>query len=103
MTACKTCGIDTPYDGLWGMVSANQVRDKCVACNKGEKVSTSTGFCTDCAKGREQQLLTYQTTCPQCVTGKFADVTGLETCKSCAAGKYQNEVGKDACKSCTTG
>jgi hypothetical protein len=99
-TSCKTCGIDAPYDGLYGAVVD---RDMCVACNKGEIVSTSTGYCTDCPKGTDQPLLTYQTSCPNCEAGRYGDVVGLADCKLCGSGQYQNEEAKYSCKTCLAG
>ena len=100
LTECKTCGVDAPYDGLYGAV-AN--RDTCVACNTGEKVNTATGFCEDCPTGTDQPLTTYQTSCPNCEVGRYGDVAGLADCKNCGSGEYQNEVAKTSCKTCGTG
>jgi plastocyanin len=100
MTACKTCGVDSPYSGLYGHV-AN--RDSCVQCNLGEYVSTTTGVCTDCAKGYEQPLNNYQTSCKICDAGEYAPNVGTTTCTKCELGKYQGQAGKDKCEPCGPG
>ena len=100
MTACKTCGVDSPYSGLYGHTNN---RDTCVQCNLGEYVSTSTGACTDCAKGYDQPLNNYQTSCAICEVGRYGDVVGLSDCKYCSSGKYQSEQGKFDCDKCVPG
>ena len=92
-TSCKTCGIDAPYVGLYGAVVNGDV---CVQCNKGEFVSTTSGFCEDCQQGYDQPLLTYQTSCAICEVGRYGDVLGLADCKLCrGGGTYATSVGEE--------
>lgn len=74
-------------------------------CDSGQRLDPSGTSCSNCPKGRYQDLSSHtETTCKLCAGGKHQSATGENSCDPCATGKYgYGELERILCVPCELG